>query len=268
MANILVCDDSSLIRLKLKNILDNEDHDVLEAKNFKEIKLNNFSNDITLDKIDAIFLAVSFENISGIKVLEYLVKNHSDIPVLMISVDNNRKKILRALKIGAVDYILKPFDKVFIIDKLNSILATNDFSEMQKMEHIEPEKPLPSLKEKISMEVNRSLRSKLSFSVVKFTAKDQEKINGLKKFTPDIVRDIDSTFTISKDILVLLLPLTNKKGFQKLKNRLENSLENSDSIENIAEINIITFPDNINEELKYKKTNKYRKKILKQLNLC
>lgn len=265
MANILVCDDSALIRLQLKDILNSKDHNVLEATNFKQIKLNSFSNDITLNEIDVIFLDVYLEDISGLKILKYLDENYPDIPILMISIDNKRDTIMRALNLGATDYILKPFDKIFIIDKLNTILSNVDFSKNTKAENIS--KQLSSLENNLSMEINRTLRNELSFTVVKFKAKENKKLDILKEITTSTIRDIDHAFPISKDIFVLLLPLTDKTGFKKLKSRLEKGLENSESMEEITEISTITFPDNLTENLKYNKTNDYKKDILHKLNL-
>lgn len=265
MANILVCDDSALIRLQLKDILNNGNHNIVEATNFKQIKLNSFSNDIKLDEIDVIFLDVYLGDISGLKILKYLSKNYPDIPVLMISIDNKRETIMRALKLGATDYILKPFDKIFIIDKLNTILSTTEFSNNKKPENIT--KKLSSLENSLSMEINRTLRNELAFTLAKFKSKDEEKINELKETTTSMIRDIDRAFPISEDIFVLLLPLTNKEGFEKLKDRLEKGLETSDSIDEITEITTTTFPDDITEKLDYKKSNKYKKDILHQLNL-
>jgi len=265
MANILVCDDSALIRLQIKDILNSEDHKVLEATNFKQIKLNSFSDNITLDEIDVIFLDVYLGDISGLKILKYLSENFPNLPVLMISIDNKRETIMRALKLGATDYILKPFDKIFIIDKLNTILSTNEFSNNKKPENIT--KQLSSLENSLSMEINRTLRNELSFSLAKFTSQDNEKINDLKETTTSMIRDIDRAYSISEDIFVLLLPLTNKAGFEKLKDRLEKGLNTSDSIDDITEITTSTFPDDITEKLDYEKTNKYKKEILHQLNL-
>ena len=265
MANILICDDSALIRIQLKDILNNDNHNVLEATNFKQIKLNSFSNNITLDKIDVIFLDVYLEDISGLKILKYLVENHPDIPILMISIDNKRETILRALKIGAADYILKPFDKIFILDKLNTILSSNEFSKNKTPENIT--KQISSLENSISLEINRTLRIELAFSVAKFTSKDKDKIKDLKETTTSMIRDIDRAFAISEDIFVLLLPLTNKSGVEKLKQRLNKGLKTSESIDNITDISTITFPDEFREELEYEKTNKYKKEILHQLKL-
>ena len=265
MANILVCDDSALIRLQLKDILNSEDHNVFEVTNFKEIKLNSFSNDITLADIDVIFLDIYLEDISGLKILKYLGKNYPDIPILMISIDNKRETIMRALNLGATDYILKPFDKMFIIDKLNAILSTVDFSQNTTPDNIT--KQLSSLENSLSMEINRTLRNELSFSLAKFTSKDTNKIDILKEITTSKIRDIDRAFPISKDIFVLLLPLTNKSGFEKLKERLQKGLKDSDSIEDITEISTITFPEDITENLDYNKTNKYKKDILHKLKL-
>ncbi|MFW5890850.1 MAG: response regulator [bacterium] len=122
LANILICDDSNLIRKQLRNTLEKEKHTVFETTSLKQIKGNTFSGDITLKDINLVFLDIYLKNDSGFQILSYLKDNQPDIPVIMISVDNKKKIIFRALIFGAVDYILKPFDEKLLIEKTNKAL--------------------------------------------------------------------------------------------------------------------------------------------------
>ena len=110
MSNILICDDSSLTRIQLRKILQDEGYNVFESINFEQIKLNTFSKKIGLCDIDLILLDVYLKNSTGFQVLKYLKNEDILIPVIMISVDNKKKVITKALDFGVADYILKPFD--------------------------------------------------------------------------------------------------------------------------------------------------------------
>lgn len=46
----------------------------------------------------------------------------NNIPVIMITVEGRKEKIMEAIKNGAKAYMVKPFDKVTLIDKINSLV--------------------------------------------------------------------------------------------------------------------------------------------------
>ncbi len=49
------------------------------------------------------------------------------IPVMVVSADGDVPTAVRAIKLGAVDFLLKPFDKDMLIDKVRSIISRHEF---------------------------------------------------------------------------------------------------------------------------------------------
>ncbi len=104
-AKILVVDDEKDIVLTLKNILENEDYivhtayDGIEA--LEAIK--------TLD-LDLIFLDLWLPSIDGLQILSEVGNlEKSNTPIVMISGHAGVESIVRATKIGASDFLEKPF---------------------------------------------------------------------------------------------------------------------------------------------------------------
>ena len=105
---ILVIDDEMDIRDLLSDIFMDEGYNVLKAAH-SEQELSLFND----HDIDLIILDILIENrdMDGIENLKTLKKNkdHAHIPILMISGHGNVEMAVNAMKIGAYDFIEKPF---------------------------------------------------------------------------------------------------------------------------------------------------------------
>lgn len=62
------------------------------------------------DKPDIILLDIRMPGLSGLEVLELLNEETPDIPVIMMSAFDDTKDAVEAIKMGATDYLSKPFD--------------------------------------------------------------------------------------------------------------------------------------------------------------
>ncbi|WKY47894.1 response regulator [Eubacteriaceae bacterium ES3] len=112
MANILIVDDSTMSRNKLKKILISGDHlvvgeaaDGIEAiEKFKELRPDIVTLDITMP------------NMNGIECLKEILALDEDANVVMISALGKGDTILEALNAGALNYISKPFEASAVLD--------------------------------------------------------------------------------------------------------------------------------------------------------
>ncbi|AXX92780.1 hypothetical protein CPU12_12670 [Malaciobacter molluscorum LMG 25693] len=103
---ILVVDDSISI-LKTMN-------SVLSVKNYNIFLSSNVTDALTIikeQKIDLIFTDLEMPKTDGITFIEILKRNKAtrDIPILVVSGSENKDNFIKALKLGAIDYIRKPF---------------------------------------------------------------------------------------------------------------------------------------------------------------
>jgi DNA-binding NtrC family response regulator len=112
MATILLIDDEASIRRTLKEILEFEKYQVLEAPDgFSAIDIFKKS------AIDIVLLDIKMPKMDGLEVLDFLQEINPEIPVIMISGHGNIDTAVEAVKKGAFDYISKPPD-------LNRLLIT------------------------------------------------------------------------------------------------------------------------------------------------
>src|ERR1035437_4084929 len=83
------------------------------------------------DKPDICVFDVMMPEMDGLTLAEKVKEMHPDIPVIFLTAKSLKEDIVRGLKIGADDYITKPFDPEVLILRINNILkraysSTND----------------------------------------------------------------------------------------------------------------------------------------------
>ncbi len=113
---ILVTDDSKLLRKKLRTELEKHGCEVLEAENGKDAVMKTLQ-----DKPDGVFLDIVMPEVGGIEALRVLKEVSPDLPVIMLSSAGTPQKLMETLKLGALDFIQKPYTVVQIAKALESI---------------------------------------------------------------------------------------------------------------------------------------------------
>jgi two-component system chemotaxis response regulator CheY len=120
MAKILVVDDAAFMRMRCLKILTEVGHKVIEAANgaeavekYKEMKPHGVLLDITMPKMD------------GIITLQEIIKIDPRAQVAMVTAMGQRTMVISALKAGAKDFILKPFDGSRVLSTVEKLLKGN-----------------------------------------------------------------------------------------------------------------------------------------------
>ncbi len=113
--HILVADDDPSIRSLLKTFLENEGFAVSEAKNGAEVigRLNNGS------KPDLVVMDVRMPEMSGIDVLQKINEQGIEVPVLLMTAYGTANLAIKAIQLGAHDYITKPFELEEVLHTIN-----------------------------------------------------------------------------------------------------------------------------------------------------
>lgn len=74
------------------------------------------------DKFDICVLDVMMPEIDGFTLAEKIKEAHPEVPIIFLTAKSLKEDIVRGLKIGADDYITKPFDPEVLILRINNIL--------------------------------------------------------------------------------------------------------------------------------------------------
>ena len=104
--NILLVDDSSFMRKMMKNLLKPKQYNLLEAKDGTEA-----ISIIATHNIHLMLCDLEMPGLDGAQVIEMVKKDkrYSELPIIVISSQNDKAVIARVLKHGAKDFIKKPF---------------------------------------------------------------------------------------------------------------------------------------------------------------
>jgi DNA-binding response OmpR family regulator len=123
--SILIADDEDEIRDLLKEFLGGKGYAVFFAKNGREavdgVEMN--------PAIQIVLLDVSMPVMGGMEALSHIMAKPSHPSVIMMTAVADREIARQAMKIGAFDYILKPFDFAAIEASITACLS---YSEYQK----------------------------------------------------------------------------------------------------------------------------------------
>jgi len=117
MKTILAIDDESSVRQSYRIML-SEQYRVLLAENapagLEKISKNH---------VDLILLDLIMPNMSGIQFLEQLSRRNEDIPVIVVTGTNSVATAVEAMKLGAREYVIKPFEVdevMLLVDRIVS----------------------------------------------------------------------------------------------------------------------------------------------------
>ena len=118
---ILVCDDEENIRNLMKRFL------LMEG-----LEADTAENGLSAERLlrenpyDAVLLDLRMPGISGLDVIKWMREEGFRIPVIMISAHGDINDAVAALKQGARDYIVKPFNPEEVVIKIKNLVeATN-----------------------------------------------------------------------------------------------------------------------------------------------
>ena len=120
MYKALIIDDDETIQAILQRILINKfDFTIYRALNGKEgLEVLSQNNP------DFILLDISMPVMNGIEFLQIIRKDdrYKNLPVLIVSANNDRDAITNTIGLGITDYILKPIDINLTITKIEKII--------------------------------------------------------------------------------------------------------------------------------------------------
>lgn len=75
------------------------------------------------DPYDAILLDWEMPKLTGIETLKKIRAHGIQTPVIMVTTKNTPQEITQALELGANEYVMKPFDKGILMEKLASVMG-------------------------------------------------------------------------------------------------------------------------------------------------
>ena len=118
---ILLCEDDPNLGMVLKNYLELNDYDVVLERDGR-LGLAAFQR----EKFDLCLLDVMMPHMDGFTLAEEIRDINPDVPLFFLSAKTMKEYIIQGYKLGADDYITKPFDSEVLLLKIRAILKRNE----------------------------------------------------------------------------------------------------------------------------------------------
>jgi putative nucleotidyltransferase with HDIG domain len=106
MENILVVDDEEAIREVVSTMLESKGYHCTSVQNGRVAQ-----EQVKLTTPDLVLSDMIMPEMDGLKLLEWMRQYDPDVPVIMVTAIHDISTALEAIRRGAYDYILKPFEK-------------------------------------------------------------------------------------------------------------------------------------------------------------
>jgi DNA-binding response OmpR family regulator len=116
MAKILLIEDDATISMSISYLLKDEQYEVISCFNIEDSKQELLNN-----KFSLILLDLSLPDGNGLDLCKY-IKQDYNIPVIIITANNEEESIVRGFDLGSDDYITKPFKTKELISRIKNIL--------------------------------------------------------------------------------------------------------------------------------------------------
>ncbi len=114
MSSIMIVDDSRTSRRILRDILERAGYEVVaEAINGRE-GYEQYSK----VKPDIVTMDITMPEMDGIEALRLIKKDYPDATVIMITAAGTKDKVVEAVKLGASEFVSKPFVEESVLDAI------------------------------------------------------------------------------------------------------------------------------------------------------
>ena len=114
---LLVVDDEEALRTVLSSELTSEGYDVQAAADGQEA-----ISELEKGTFDLVLLDIKMPRMNGFEVLKYVKEKHPKTKVVMLTGFADLKNALESKKLGAEDFVSKPYDLVDLLTTIERVL--------------------------------------------------------------------------------------------------------------------------------------------------
>lgn len=219
---ILIVDDMPINIDLMKSILSKKNYQVVAAKNGKSAIAKARAN-----QFDLVLLDIVLPDIDGFEVCSIIKeqKINSETPVIFLTGQRDNESLVKGFKLGAVDYILKPFSEEELLARVHlhlSLSKTQEELKAAKLEAEEAAKAKALFLANMSHEIRTPLNGIVGMiDILKETSLDEHQTEFLE------IIDISSEtlMMIINDILDFSKIEAGQISFEKIKFDLRNEID-------------------------------------------
>lgn len=209
--HILVVDDEAAIRELISEVLNISGFTVASSADGLDAL-----NQIRRTKFDLILLDVNLPKVDGFAVLEKVRESAPTQPIIMLSARTDKDDVINGLKLGADDYIRKPFSVEELVLRVENRLKRDvkDFSEILSCGPI----ALDEGKHLVTFNQEEIDLSPTEFNLLFTLLQNQNRVLSKEKLL-DLVwgMDFETTTNVVDTYISYLRKKLHKEGFEGIK---------------------------------------------------
>jgi len=115
----VVVDDAVFMRTLLKKMIEEVEGYTVVGEGANGLQAIEQAK---LLKPDIITLDITMPEMDGIEAIGEILKHSPDTKIIMVSAMGQQSMVIEAIKIGAKDFIIKPFDKSRVLQAIKNVL--------------------------------------------------------------------------------------------------------------------------------------------------
>jgi DNA-binding response OmpR family regulator len=119
VSRILIVEDEIHIQRLLQILLEDAGWQV-QAADSAEAALTKLSQ----SSFDLVLLDIVLPGMDGLQALMAMKAKCPDMPVILVSALAQENVVLKGIKLGAIDYIRKPFDPKALVDRVSKVMTS------------------------------------------------------------------------------------------------------------------------------------------------
>ena len=202
---ILVVDDEEVVQNLLQRILTVAGYDVTTATDGEEAL-----SAVSQGEVEVVLLDIKMPGMSGIEVLGKLTTDWPDICVIVVTAVVDTQTAIEALKMGAYDYITKPFNRDNVVRKVQEAVERWNYQLQDRRRYLQLKESITEQTQRMQeqfMELLNSLtrEQKLLHKLATIQAKDSKSL--LSELPPELQEPVSSVEEF-RDALLRILKRT------------------------------------------------------------
>lgn len=118
MAKILVVDDVAMMRMNLRTIFQSGGHEVVAEIDDGRQALHSYEKYLP----DVVTMDISMPVMDGIEAMTLILSKYPNARIVMVSGEGSKRSVYAAIKAGAANFIVKPFEPAKVLEIIAGVL--------------------------------------------------------------------------------------------------------------------------------------------------
>lgn len=119
MAKVLIVDDAAFMRMMIKDILEKNDFEIIGEASNGVMAVDMYKK----EKPDVVTMDITMPDMDGIEAVKQIKAFDPDAKVIMCSAMGQQSMVMDAIRAGAKDFIVKPFQADRILEAIKKVVG-------------------------------------------------------------------------------------------------------------------------------------------------